>query len=474
MSLSDSHQNFEKLLEESLQSQTFFNKGEKATLLVVGITTDAVFVDIGGKREAFLNKSEFLDEDNLLTVNIGDKIDGFFEGVVDGMMKFTTLINGYPLKVINYIEESFADKREVRGVVIGEIKGGYEVRVKGIRCFCPHSHIGFKNDSEDHVGKEYDFIIIDYKKEPLSVVLSRRVLLEELKRQRILDLRQKINIGDEIKAQITSIRNFGLFVDIGGLEGFIPISELSWGRTDKIEGLFKEGQMIDAKVMTADFDNEKITLSCKAMQADPWIDLDQRYPIGSRVTVKVTRIMPYGVFANIEDGVEGLIHISNLATGRRIKHPSEVVREGDILDAYVLSVDMSNRKMSLTLRSMEKKEIIFPNEGDIIDVTVSKLMPFGILARISDDITGMIPMGESGLSKGEDIKSVFPEGANVKVVVQEVDKERTRVSLSRKAYLEIKGREEYSQYLQQQKQSDKGGMGILGDLIEATIKAQKG
>ncbi|MCX8027063.1 MAG: S1 RNA-binding domain-containing protein [Thermodesulfovibrionales bacterium] len=470
MVVNDETQEFSRLLEESLRSQTYFDRGQKVTVSVIRVTPEYVFVDIGGKREGVIKTSEFYDENNELAVSIGEKVEAFFEGTHDGLMRFTTLINGQPIRLINYIEDCFENTIPVEGTVVKEIKGGFEVRVKNIRCFCPQSQIGFKNENQDHIGKTYDFRIIDYKKDTLGIVLSRKVLLEEAKRKRISELKERINIGDEIDAPITSIKPFGLFVDIGAMEGFIPISELSWGRVDNIDDLFNIGQTIRAKIISADIENEKVVLSCKAIQPDPWLNIQERYPVGSRVTAKITKIMPYGVFASIEEGVEGLIHISNLATGRHIKHPSEVVKEGDIVDAYVISLDVENKKISLTLRSPQKKEISYPNEGEIIEVTVKKVMPFGILSKIDDDLVGLIPMSETGLSKGDDVKTVFAEGKVLKVVIQEVDKERSRVTLSRKDYLDIKDKEEFRQYIKEQRDKEKSGLGSLGEIIEKTIK----
>lgn len=471
--INEETKDFARLLEESLEAQKYFNKGERATVSVISITPDKVFVDVSGKREGFINTLEFVDENNSLSINAGDKIETFFDGTQDGMMRFTTLINGQPLRVIEYLENCFTNEIYVKGLVVREIKGGYEINVKNVRCFCPHSQIGFKNENQDYIGKTFDFKIIDYKKDSLGIVLSRRAVLDQLKRQTISELKERLKIGDDVKVQVKTIKNFGIFADIGGIEGFIPHSELSWGRIEKIDELFNEGQMIDAKIISIDFDKEKIMLSCKALQIDPWLNIETRYPVGSRVSAKILKIMPFGVFVSIEDGIEGLVHISNLATGRRIKHPSEVVKEGGIVDAYVLSIDVPNRKLSLTLKSMEKKEITFPNIDEIIDVTVMKIMPFGILAKVNDDITGLIPMGESAISKSDDVKSVFKEGSVIKVVVMDIDKERVRVTLSRKSYLDIKDKEEYRQYLKEQKNNTAESIGLLGQMIEASIKNKK-
>ncbi|MCX8069849.1 MAG: S1 RNA-binding domain-containing protein, partial [Thermodesulfovibrionales bacterium] len=416
-----SEESFNAMLERSLQSPSYFSAGEKIIAQIVSITPESVFINLGGKKEGFINTAEFLDENNQLSLKIGDEIEAFFEKVEDGLMKFTTLINGLPASTLKYLKE-VADKGDaIEGKVDRQNKGGFEVLIKGVRAFCPVSQIDLKpsNDKSMYEGKTFAFKIIDFKENGKGIIVSRKVLLEEEKKARIEALKGKIKEGEILEGTVKSIKNFGIFVDLDGIVALIPSSEVSWTRNQNLNSLFTEGQSVKAVVLSADIDAEKVTMSIKSLYEDPWLKIEDKYPVGTKVSGNVSKFMPFGAFVNIEDGIEGLIHISNLNAGRRLKHPDEVLTLGQLVEAYVLSIDKENRKLSLSLKSPEKLEIEYPSVGDIIYVTVSRLMPFGVLAKINDGLTGLIPNAETGLAKGEDMKSTFIEGKTVKVVVQE-------------------------------------------------------
>jgi len=468
---SEATEDFKEMLDRSFQSQIYFIPGQKTSATVVSVSGNFVFIDLGAKREGFINTSELLNETGDITVKPGDTIEAFFDGTQDGMMRFTTLINGNSSQAIRYIEERAQKGETVEGVVSRTIKGGFEVSVKGIRCFCPQSQMDLRHASDKSVyeGKIFNFKVLEHKENGKGIILSRRILLEEERRKRLEALKETIKEGLDIDCPVKSIQSFGIFVDLGGIEGLIPASEISWGRVEKLEGMFTEGQVLRARVLHANFDAQRITLSLKALQPDPWSDIEIRYPAGSRIEGKVVKLMPFGAFVLVEAGLEGLIHISNLGTKRKIKHPKEVLQEGQLIEAYVLSVDKENRRLSLSLNSLEKKEAVFPTLGEVVEVTIIKPMPFGILAKINGDLTGLIPLSETGLTKGEDPKTFFTTGRTVKTVVKEVDQEKGRVRLSIKDYANKKEAEEYKQYLQEQNNANPQKIGLLGELLEAKI-----
>jgi len=468
-------ESFQDMLERSLQSQSYFSIGERITAPVVSITTENIFVNLGGKKEGFIKAVEFIDENNQLTIQIGDEVEAFFDGVEDGLMRFTTLINGISSGTLNYLQNIAKTGDAIEGKIERQNKGGFEVIIKGLRAFCPISQIDLKpvKDKSIFEGKTFSFKIVDFKENGKNIIVSRRALLEEEKRAKIEALRSKITEGAVIECPVKSVNNFGLLVDLGDIVGLIPSSEISWGRNQDLSSLFTEGQLVKAVVLKVDFDAEKITLSIKSLYEDPWIKIEEKYPVGSKVSGNISKIMPFGAFMNLEDCIEGLIHISNLGVGRRIKHPEEVLSKGQFVEAYVLSIDKDHKKLSLTLKSPEKIEVIYPNEGDIISVTISKLMPFGILARISEGLTGLIPNTETGLNKGEDMKNAYPEGKVVNVVVQEVDKEKTRVRLSIKDYLAKKETDEYRKFIKEQDLKTDKVISDFGALLQAKLQEKQ-
>ncbi len=471
----DKDDDFKEMLDKSFQGQIYFTPGQKTSAVVVSISGSQVFIDLGGKREGFINVSELIDESGVITVKPQDTIEAYFDGTQDGMMRFTTLINGNSSQAIRYIEERAQRGETVEGVVNRAIKGGYEVSVKGIRCFCPQSQMDLRPASDRSVyeGKTFDFKILEHKDKGRGVIVSRRIILEEQKKKILESLKETIKEGDEIEVTVRSIRKFGVFVDIGGIAGLIPASEIGWGRSEKLESLFSEGQRLQVRVLSADFDSERITLSLKALQSDPWDSVEERYPVGSKVDGKVVKLMPFGVFVLIEEGVEGLIHISNIGEGKRIKHPDEVLQQGQRVEAYVLSVDRANRKMSLSLNSQQQKEIAYPSIGEVLEVAVLKTMPFGILVKINPDLTGLIPLSDTGLARGEDVKAFFTEGRLINTVVKEVDVDKGRVRLSRKDYANKKENEEYKKYMQEQNSMENKKMGLLGELLEAQLNKKE-
>lgn len=464
-------ESFSDMLERSLQSPSYFSTGEKVIAKIVSITADNVYINLGGKKEGFIDKSEFSNENSEISLNVGDEIEAFFERVEDGLMRFTTLINGLPVSTLNYLKDAAQNGDAIEGKVDKQNKGGFEVLIKGVRTFCPVSHIDLKtpNNKSIYEGKTFLFRIIDYKDNGGGIVVSRKVLLEEEKKRAIERLKEKIKEGAILDGEIKSIKKFGLFVDIDGIVGLVPSSEISWGKNQNLESLFAEGQIVKVVVLNADLDAERVILSIKSLYEDPWLKIEDKYPVGTKVSATVSKIMPFGVFVNIEDGIEGLIHISNLGAGRRIKHPDEIITVGQIVEAYVLSLDIENRKISLSLKSPERIEIEYPSVGDIIQVTVSRIMPFGILAKINDGLTGLIPNSETSITKGEDFKSVFSEGNLVNVIVQDVDKVNAKVRLSVKEYLEQKETEEYRQFIKEQDSNQDNSIGNFGQLLQAKI-----
>ena len=301
-----------------------------------------------------------------------------------------------------------------------------------------------------------------------------RALLEEEKKGRIQQLKESLQTGMEITGTVKSLHNFGAFVDLGGIDGMIPLSEMSWSRADKPKDIVTPGQKATVKIIAVDWDKERITLSIKALQPDPWASVAEKYAPDSRVSGTVVRLAAFGAFVNLEPGIDGLIHISNFGTGKRIKHPKEVVQIGQQVEAYVFAVDPQNRKISLSLQPKPKpKEIVLPKVGELLEGKVEKVMSYGVFVRITEDVTGLIPNAEMSTPVGTDHTKMFPAGTSLKVVVIDADPKTGKVRLSRKSVDQKIEKEEYLHYKESvRKEEDKSsnGLGSLGKLLKEQME----
>jgi small subunit ribosomal protein S1 len=472
----EQEENFAYLLGQSRMAERLY-PGQKVRAKVVGISGEIVYIDIGGKSEGAVDLAEFMDEEGILRVREGDEIEASFVTVHDGLMKLTTLKGGYSAVTLNSIRDAYEAGISVNGEVRKEIRGGFEVSVGGVRCFCPFSHIGLKGEHESrgYAGSSFPFRVLEYGEDGKKIVLSRRALLEEEKRANIEKLRESLAVGMEVDTVVKSLQKFGAFVDLGAIDGLIPLNEISWDRSLNPGDVLSVGQNVTAKVISLDWQSSRLTLSLKAMQSDPWASAKEKYPVDSRVSGSIVRLAPFGAFVRLEPGIEGLLHISNLGAGRKINHPREVVGEGQWVEVFVLSVDQQNRKLSLSMQpKVEPAKIVLPAMGEILDGVVEKVMPYGIFLKMNSGITGLIPNHEVGMPAGTDCRRMFPPGTEMQVAVIDVDTVKNKVRLSRKAALEKAAQDEFNEYSQSvaKKSSGSGGFGSLGDILRAKLKGK--
>jgi len=473
----DREESFASLLKKSSMGERLY-PGQRVKAKVVSVSGDLVYIDLGGKSEGAVDLAEFVDKKGIVGIHEGDEVEVSFITVQDGLMKLTTLVGGYSALSLNSIRDAYEGGIPINGEVKQEIKGGFEVSVGGVRCFCPFSHIDLKGVRENspYIGQTFPFKVLEYGEEGKKIVLSRRVLLEEEKRARREKLRERLAVGMDVAAEVKSIQKFGAFVDLGGIEGLIPASELSWDRTVNPNDIFSIGKSITAKIISLDWENERLTLSLKAAMPDPWASVAEKYPVDSRVSGSVVRLLPFGAFVRLEPGIEGLIHISNLGAGRRINHPKEVVEAGQWVEVYVLSVDQENRKISLSMQpKAEPVKVVLPAMGEIVDGIVEKVMPYGIFVKMSNGVTGLVPNMEMGTPSGTDHRRMFPPGTEMQVAVIDVDTTHNKVRLSRKAILEKAAQDEFTQYKESAGKSDESsrGFGSIGDLLKAKLAEKK-
>ena len=476
-------EDFASLLEKSVASERL-QPGQKTKAQVVSISGDLVYIDLGGKSEGVIDLAEFMDESGAPCVSVGDEIEAFFVNVQDGIRKLTTLVNGYSAVTLNVIRDAFDAGIAVSGEVRREVKGGFEVSIGGVRCFCPFSQIDLKGGREGglYLGRTFPFRVIEFENNGRNVIVSRRVILDAERKERIVQLKQSLSVGMDVEGTIRSVQNFGAFVDLGGIEGLIPASELSWDRAARPQDLLTEGQKVNVRIISLDWDRNRLALSLKASQPDPWTGVADRFTVDGRVTGVIVRLVPFGAFVRLEPGVEGLIHISNLGAGRRINHPKEVVEAGQQIEVYVLDVDPVKRKISLSVQPKPKPQaVVLPAVGEVFDGTVEKVMPYGVFVKLPGGLSGLVPNAEMGTPIGTDHKKQFVPGAEMKVAVIDVDKAAAKVRLSRKAVMDKVVEEEVTQYRESVKtaigeSSSSSSLGSLGDILRAKMeeKAQAG
>lgn len=358
MSNNDEHEvtnedeSFAELLEQSLSNQSGrLAPGQKVTARVLKVSAEWLFIDTGHKGEGVVDLKEFTDPDGVISVKEGDTISAYFLSSSRGEMRFTTRVGGGSSGTAQ-LEEAWQAGVPVEGVVEKEIKGGYEVKLAGsARAFCPFSQMSLRRveNPESFIGTHFSFRITDYGERGRNIVVSRRVLLEEEQKRLREEAQAALSEGMTVSGTVTSLRDFGAFVDIGGIEGLLPVSEIGWSRVKDVRDVLSVGQQVQVMVKSIDREKERISLSLKDTLEDPWEKVGEMYPEGSFHTGVVARLTAFGAFVTLSDGVDGLIHISKLGAGKRISHPREVLAEGQTIEVKVESFDRENRRLSLAL-----------------------------------------------------------------------------------------------------------------------------
>jgi small subunit ribosomal protein S1 len=345
----EEEKSFAELLEATEQKPVRLKPGESVSAVIAKITTEWIFIDMGGKTEGIVEKNEFLDKEGQLTVKEGDTIKAYFLSSRHGERIFTTRVSGDAAR--QYLEEAWQNGIPVEGVVEKEVKGGLEVRIAGThRAFCPFSQAGLARGETTSavLGQKLPFIVIEYGERGRKIILSRRRILEEEDRKRKDAIKETLREGMKVTGTVKSVRDFGAFVDIGGIEALLPISEIGWGRVEDIQERFTAGQAVEAIILNLDWARDRITLSIRETLPDPWVNVETRYPDGSRHQGTISRLADFGAFITLEPGIDGLIPISRLSKGKKIRHPKEVLVQGDQIEVVVESSDREKRRLSLS------------------------------------------------------------------------------------------------------------------------------
>ncbi len=477
--MTEPDEDFARMFEASLQAKRV-ERGETIEGTIVAIGEEVAFVDVGGKGEATIDLAELRDEQGNLEVAVGDLISAVVVSTAGGLRLSRKLARGAASD--RQVEDAFHTGLPVEGKVERAVKGGYEVRVGRLRAFCPFSQIGIiPNDPTPHEGQVYQFRIIEYGEGGRNLVVSRRALLEEEQQAEAEEVRKSIVPGAVLTGRVASVRDFGAFVDLGGgVQGLLHVSEMGWSRVSDPSQVVRPGDEISVKVLRVDEDKGRISLGLKQLTADPWEKVQETYEVGQVRPGRVTRVAEFGAFVELEPGVEALAHESTFPPTGRSGGWSAQVAPGMTGAFEILSVDLERKRIGVAL--------VFPGVPDaagapasLADIVpgarlrgkVERHARFGVFVFLGPGRTGLIPMSETGVDNEADVRKAFPVGADVEVVVLEVDEAARRIRLSAKAVLEAHEAEEVRDYQERAERAPSEGLGTLADKLRQAFKREK-
>jgi small subunit ribosomal protein S1 len=418
---------------------TTASEGEVVKGTVLQVTETDVVVDVGYKSEGLIPISEFLDEHGHVTVQGGDVVDVLLERTEDREGHIVlSREKAEKMKIWDEVEKAYSEKKVVIGRVIERIKGGLAVDI-GVRAFLPGSQIDIRpvRNLDALRGQELRMRVIKVNKKRGNIVLSRKVLLEEENAEKKKTTLETLAEGKVLRGTVKNITDYGAFIDLGGIDGLLHITDMSWGRVGHPSELFKVNDEVDVVVLKYDPSTERVSLGHKQLVPDPWATVQDRYPVGARMSGKVVSVTDYGAFVELEPGVEGLIHVSEMSWSKRVKHPSKILNVGDTVEAMVLGVDQAARRISLGLKQVESNPWHELAEkypvSTRIKGKVRNLTEFGAFVEVEDDIDGLIHISDMSWSKRVKHPSeVLKKGDVVEAMVLSIDAENQRLSLGLK------------------------------------------
>ncbi len=424
---------FKELYEESLKT---FQEGEVVKGRIVGVDKEFVMIDIGYKSEGRIPISEFLTPTGEITAQTGEWVDVLIEKRDDEEGDIL-LSKERAAKILVWDEISriYRDDGVIEGKIVGKVKGGLTVDI-GIPAFLPGSQIDLQpiRDMDHLLGESFPFKILKYNKKRNNVVLSRRVLLEkerEEQRNAILDTLENDQV---LEGVVKNITDYGIFIDLGGIDGLLHVTDMSWGRASHPSELCKVGDKMQVKVLNFDRERHRVSLGLKQLHPDPWTTVTERYPIGRKVKGKIVNLTDYGAFVELENGVEGLIHVSEMSWTQKVKHPSKIVSVGEIVEAVVLSVDPDKKRISLGMKQVEPNpwDVIaekYP-EGTVIEGKIKNITDFGLFIGIDEGIDGLVHISDiSWIKRVRHPSELYKKGQEIQAKVLHIDKDQERFSL---------------------------------------------
>jgi small subunit ribosomal protein S1 len=466
------------MFEASTQAKRL-DQGELVEGRIVSIGPEVALVDVGRKGEAVIDIAELKNADGEIEVALGDLVQAMVVSTSGGLTLSRRL--GGSAASDQQFEAAFQSGLPVEGKVEREVKGGYEVRIGRRRAFCPISQIDLRGaDPVAHEGHVYQFRIIEYKEGGENIVVSRRALLEDEQRANAAKVRDKIVAGAVMTGRVTSVRDFGAFVDLGaGVQGLLHVSEMAWSRVSDPAEIVKAGEEITVKVLRVDEDKQKISLGLKQLSADPWSRVPEVYKVGQRLPGRVTRVAQFGAFVELEPGIEALAHASTFVPTGRPGGWSSQVTAGMAGTFEILAIDLEQKRIGVALveegwaRAEEAagtRPGIVP--GARLTGKVERHEKFGVFVFLAPGRTGVIPLSETGVAKEADVRRALPVGADVEVIVLEVDPSGRRIRLSAKAVMEAREAEEVREWAERNAPPAEG-YGTLADKLRSALKSQE-
>ncbi len=475
-------QDFGVFLDDAMAAmRQGFEVGEQISGVVSSIDKKSVYVDVGGRSEGIVDRLELTDADGQLRVKVGDTLTAYVVG--GGGEDDIRLGMSHGAKGDKAgLWDAYQGGIPVDGRVESERTGGFEVTVAGKKAFCPYSQIDiFRQDAQAYIGEKFRFKIVEYDEWGDNMVVSRRQLLEEERERQQAELKESLAVGDVVDGRVTKLMDFGVFVDLGGVEGLIPMSQLAWSRVESAAEVVSVGDRVKVSIQAIDWEKRRISLSLKAAQGNPWDEVASKYAVGRRVEGRVTKLMPFGAFVQLEAGIEGLVHISKLGAGRRIGHPSEVLKEGELVEVEIEAIDGEQKRMSLSLdhrrpqvaaaeaaaaveddRPQPVGEVV---PGGRISGVVQGIKDFGLFVSLPGGRTGLLHVSQIDYKGGRDkagwFRVNFPEGSPIEVVVKEITGERVSLTTQERWDAEH-AREDYRDFMAG---SGGGSLGSVGDAL---------
>ena len=426
---------FEQLFEKSVTERDI-KVGDIVKGKIVEVQTDYVLVDIAYKSEGLIPMSEFRVVEGSTQIQPDDEIEVYIDKIEnDNGMVVLSKEKADMFRAWNDISRAAENQEHIEGTVIAKVKGGLSVDI-GVKAFLPGSQIDLRpvRNMDVYIGKKYKFKVIKFNKKRGNIVLSRRALLEEERESLRSQTKDLMKEGSTVKGLVKNVTDYGAFIDLGGIDGLLHITDMSWARIKHPSEVLNMGDEIDVMVLKYDTEKERVSLGLKQLTSDPWLETADNYPVGTKLTGKIVSLTDYGAFMEVGDGIEGLIHVSEMSWTKRVKHPSQIVNVGDEVNVVVLALDQENRRISLGMKQLqenpwnEMKEAYPP--GTIIEGEVKSVTDFGVFIGIEEGIDGMVHISDFSWTKRVNHPSeMFEKGSKVRAVVLGVDIENERFSL---------------------------------------------
>ena len=464
-------EDFAAMFEASVGAKRF-DRGQTVDGTIVAIGAEVALVSVGGKSEAQIDVTELKDADGNLEVAVGDPIQAIVVSTSNGITLSQKGVRNAATQ--REIEEAFQDNLAIEGKVETAIKGGYEVRIARERAFCPMSQIDIARTSDPAVyeGQVYTFRIIEYKEGGKNIVVSRRKQLEEEQRAVAAEVRKSIVPSAVLTGRVVSVPEFGAFVDLGGgIQGLLHVSEMSWSRVSSPSDIVAPGDQITVQVLRVDDDVDRISLGLKQLQKDPWTEVATRYEVGQVHTGRVTRMMEFGAFVELEPGIEALAHSSTFAPTARTDGWMKSIAVGATAAFEILSIDPEKKRMGVAM--VEEGSTRAPQSGivagSILVGKVERHEKFGVFVFLAPGKTGLVPFAETGVDRDQDMVKAFPLGSEVEVMVVEVDPAGGRIRLSKKAVAKQREQAELQEYAERPDAPATASFGSLADKLRGAL-----